>query len=69
MNLQDNNWRQIVEALTCPLNRAMTMREHSCNEMDLFNHPEWLIKHYIENGGAVAFAKKRSPQPEPEYMI
>jgi len=79
LNLIKNNWRQIVESLTCPLNRAMTMVEHGCNETELFAHPEWLINHYIEKGGAVAFAQRRKdaldpepapdPEPDTEYYI
>lgn len=74
MNLEHNNWRQIVEALTCPLNRTMTMVEHSCDEMELFHHPEWLVSHYVANGGAIAFAERRKEQIEfneiePEYEI
>jgi hypothetical protein len=69
MTVLENNWRQVVEALTCPINRMSTMIEHSCNEWTLFEHPEWLISHYVENGGAAAFAKRRGPQLEPEYHI
>jgi len=67
-----NNYPQIVEALTCPVNRDMTRVEHSCDDRELFHHPEWLIAHYITNGGAIAFAKRREEannNPEPEYII
>ena len=50
---------QMVEALTCPLNRDMTRREHSCDDWELFKHPEWLMWHYHENGGPIAFAARR----------
>jgi len=55
------------------------MVEHGCNETELFAHPEWLINHYIEKGGAVAFAQRRKdaldpepapdPEPDTEYYI
>jgi hypothetical protein len=35
------------------------MVEHSCDEWELFHHPDWLVMHYVENGGAEAFTKKR----------
>lgn len=50
---------QIVDAMTCPLNRFATMVEHSCNEYDLHKHPDWLIEHYIKHGGADYWATKR----------
>ena len=54
-----DNVTQLVEACLCPINRYSTMVEHSCNELDLFYHPEWLFKHYIENGGAKRNAELR----------
>jgi hypothetical protein len=69
MTVLENNLMQAVEALTCPVNRFATMREHSCNEYELFLHPEWLIEHYAKYGGAEAFAKRRGLQREPEYNI
>ena len=54
-----SNLDQLVEALTCPVNRFSTMREHSCDEWELFNNPGWLIAHYIEFGGAEAHALLR----------
>ncbi len=74
METLENNWRQAVQAYTCPLNRAMTMVEHSCDEWGLFYHPDWLVMHYINNGGAKAFAIMRDKQAEieamePEYYI
>ena len=74
--LCERNIKQLVEALTCPVNRYATMVEHSCNEMELFHHPDWLVMHYVENGGAIAFAEKRSnvrpvslPQDENEDTV
>ncbi len=52
--------RQIWEALTCPINRHCTRLEHGCDDWDLFHHPEWLITHFISNGGAEEFAKRRA---------
>ena len=69
MTILENNLQQVIEALTCPLNRAMTMVERSCDEWTLFKHPEWLVQHYIENGGATAFAACRGPRVELEYCI
>lgn len=67
---------QIVDAISCPCNRHCTRVEHSCDDFELYKHPEWLLHHYIENGGAIAFAKRRKefereieePEP-PEYYI
>jgi len=55
--------KQVVEALTCPINRHGTRVEHECDDEWLGRHPDLLIKHYIENGGAAAFAKRR-----PEFV-
>lgn len=55
-----NNISQIVEACLCPINRYATMVEHSCDEYELFRHPDWLIMHYIENGGAKKHAELRN---------
>ena len=53
------NYDQIVDALTCPVNRHMTRIEHSCNDQDLYEHPEWLVNHYVKHGGREAFALRR----------
>ena len=50
---------QIIEALTCPVNRHCTRVEHNCDDWELFKHPEWLMMHFIENGGAKEFTKRR----------
>ena len=50
---------QIKDAFTCPVNRHCTRVEHDCNDWDLYNHPEWLLDHYIRCGGAKEFAKRR----------
>ena len=67
---------QIVDALTCPLNRWATKEEHDwCSDADLHKHPEWLIQHYIEKGGADYWATKRREyeteydEPEEDYQI
>lgn len=52
--------RQYVEALTCPVNRHCTREERNCDDWELFKNPGWLLKHFIENGGAVEFAKRRA---------
>ena len=51
---------QVRIALTCHINRHMTRLEHKCSDQDLFEHPEWLLDHFIANGGAEAFAKRRA---------
>ncbi len=50
---------QVIEALTCPVNRHATRVKHSCTDYDLFKNPQWLLDNYIENGGAEGFAKRR----------
>ena len=50
---------QIATALTCPINRHATMQKHNCNEWYIHEHPELLIMHFVQNGGASEFAKRR----------
>ena len=50
---------QIIEALTCPTNRHATRVEHDCTDWDLHENPRLLIIHFIENGGAKEFSKRR----------
>jgi hypothetical protein len=52
--------RQVIDALTCPVNRDCTRREHGCDDWELWRNPDWLIDHYIRNGGADEFAKRRA---------
>ena len=59
-----NNIQQIIEACLCPTNRYATMVEHSCNEQDLFNHPDWLMEHYVKSGGAKRNAELRKEKNE-----
>lgn len=54
------NMRQIMDALTCPLNRHATRVEKKCSDFELHANPEWLIEHYIRCGGAIEFAKRRA---------
>lgn len=58
-------FKQLVEALTCPVNRDAVRRKYNCDDIELFKHPEWLIKHYVENGGAREFAKRRD---QPQFL-
>ena len=51
---------QIWEAFLCPVNRHCTRVEHSCDDWELFKHPEWLLEHFIRCGGAEEFAKRRT---------
>lgn len=53
--------KQPVQAFLCITNRYMTMREYGCSPESFLrekNH-DCLIMHFIANGGAVAFAKRR----------
>ena len=66
--------RQIIEALTCPLNRHCARVEHKCDDWELFKNYHWLIERFIYKGGAPEFAKLRSEylkalENEPEYQI
>ena len=67
--------RQTIDALTCPVNRDWTRREHQCDDWMLYQHPDWLIEHYIRNSGAVEFAKHRADffweieTPDRDYEI
>lgn len=61
-NMHKYNDDQIIEALTCPVNRHCTRVEHNCDDWELFKHPNWLIEHFIRCGGAVEFAKRRTNQ-------
>ena len=65
-NQRKYNQDQIVESLTCPVNRHCTRVAHNCDDWELFKHPDWLLEHFILNGGAKAFAKHRT---EKEYWI
>ena len=51
---------QIIEALTCPVNRHATREEHQCDDWHLHENPNLLIIHFIEKGGAEEFAKRRA---------
>ncbi len=53
------NTKQLIEILTCPVNRHATRVEHNCDDCGLYQHPEWLFDRFKNNGGAEAFAKKR----------
>ena len=57
---------QVIEALTCPVNRHCTRVEHNCDDWTLFKNPNWLLEHFIAHGGAVAFAAHRE---EKQYWI
>ena len=78
---------QITIALLCPLNRWATKKKWSerlgrtVDDNDLFKNPNWLVEHFIENGSAEEFAKRRPeflrkreikvqvPDPDPEFVI
>ena len=48
---------QKADAVLSRENRHGTREEYRCDDRTLEEHPEWLIKHYIEHGGAVWAAK------------
>ena len=59
--LKTRDGEQIKEAFLCPINRDATRKQHDCND-DYFlkdHNYNLLIRHYIEKGGAEAFAGKR----------
>ena len=74
-NLKKYAHDQIVDALTCPLNRHATRVERQCDDFELHRHPDWLLEHYIRYGGAVHWATKRKEYeeeieiPEEDYQI
>ncbi len=43
---------QKVDAIGGESNRHGTRVEHNCDDRELARHPEWLMEHYIEHGGA-----------------
>ncbi|MEI6528467.1 MAG: hypothetical protein WCO10_02225 [bacterium] len=59
-NVEQYNLAQVVDAMTCPVNRHATRAEHNCDDWELYKHPEWLFNHYIKHGGALEFAKRRA---------
>lgn len=50
---------QIVDALTCPVNRHAVRTHYRWDDWELYRHPEVLLRWYIEHGGAKEFAKRR----------
>jgi hypothetical protein len=54
-----NNISQMVEALTCPVNRHAVRVKYGWNDHDLFRNPDTLVEHYILNGGAKKHAELR----------
>jgi hypothetical protein len=61
-DLKGYNVAQIIDALTNPLNRHTTRVEHCCSDDELYYHPDWLLKHYAENGGAEKWAKEHTDE-------
>lgn len=71
-NMELRNFRQAILALNDHLNRHATRVEHNCDDVILSQHPDWLIMHFVQNGGAFAFAQFNgsvSEFAEPEYYI
>lgn len=63
------NGQQITAAFLCPINRHATRVEYGCSDefFIIGNNYEYLIGHYIVNGGAAAFAKLRQEEMEKVY--
>ena len=59
--IESRNGKQIAESFLCPVNRHATREEHKCSDEDFVvgNNYNRLIMHYLQNGGAKAFALKR----------
>lgn len=58
-NTHKYNDDQIIEAVTHPINRHAVRVKFGVDDWWLYDHPEELIKHWSENGGAIEFAKRR----------
>lgn len=59
------NLEEVIIALTCPVNRDSTRREHLCDDWALFENPDWLLEHFTLNGGAEEYAKRRQEFLDP----
>ena len=62
--IESRNGAQIMESFLCPVNRHATREEHGCSDEDFIVGSNYnkLIMHYLQNGGAKAFALKRKYQ-------
>ncbi len=49
---------QILDALTCPLNRHATREERKCPDDELIRNPGWLVEHYEKYGGAAEWGTR-----------
>ncbi len=58
---------ELLDALTCPTNRNGTREEHSCDDVELNKHPEWLIEHYHASGGGDKWRETHWEQEEENY--
>ena len=70
--LELRNFQQAITALNDHLNRHATRVEHQCDDVTLSEHPDWLIFHFVQSGGAIAFAQLSGTIEEfvePEYCI
>ena len=59
------NMEQTIIALTCPVNRDCARRKHHCDDKALFENQEWLVEHFVNNGGKEAFQKRREEFLDP----
>jgi hypothetical protein len=63
--------KQIVEAFSCPVNRHAVRAKYKWSDEDFLkegNKGE-LVKNFVENGGAVAFALKRKNKKDQAEKI
>jgi len=56
--LYEHNLAQIVIALTCPINRHAVRVKYGWNDYDLYKHPDVLVLHFIQSGGAEKFTEE-----------
>ena len=66
-NLHKYNDDQVIEALTCPINRHAVRTKYGVDDWWLHDHKDVLIMHWIQNGGAVAFAQRRKEYEQEEF--
>lgn len=58
-NVHKYNDDQIIEAVTHPINRHAVRVKFGVDDWWLHDHTDELVKHWLENGGAEEFAKRR----------
>ena len=61
------NILQMIDAITCPINRNGTREEHMCDDVELNKHPEWLLEHYDRSGGGDRWRIAHAEKTQEEY--